>query len=145
MIRNYNNPDYPSILELLALNTPDYFHPEEKAGLVYYLNNHSDNYFVLVSDNKILACGGYNYAEEAGIVNISWDIVHPQYQGKGFGSRLLKYRIDQVSQDKNVKIISVRTSQHAYRFYSNHGFKLTEIVKDYWAPGFDLYSMKFTI
>jgi ribosomal protein S18 acetylase RimI-like enzyme len=43
----------------------------------------------------------------------------------------------------NITTIMVRTSQLAYKFYEKNGFILKEIEKDYWAKGFDLYSMTY--
>jgi len=41
-----------------------------------------------------------------------------------------------------IDIISVRTSQHAYKFYEKMGFELVKITNDYWAKNFDLYLMQ---
>ena len=57
------------------------------------------------------------------------------------GTQLLKHRIDILKSMEDVKKISVRTSQVAYKFYEKQGFELFEIIKDYWAEGFDLYNM----
>jgi ribosomal protein S18 acetylase RimI-like enzyme len=37
----------------------------------------------------------------------------------------------------------VRTSQHAWRFFEKMGFELQKTEKNFWAPGFDLYQMKY--
>lgn len=141
LVRPYTNSDKPRVLELFKLNTPENFAPSEEKDLVDYLNNHSDNYYVLKVDNKIVCCGGYNISEDPEVVRISWDIVDPQYQGKGFGGELTLYRIEKMSEIPGVKTLSVRTSQLAYKFYEKFGFVLKEKVKDFWAPGFDMYKM----
>jgi len=72
-------------------------------------------------------------------------MVDPQYQGMGFGSRLTEFRIEMIKQLPNVKRISVRTSQLAYKYYERFGFVLEEVKKDFWAPGFDMYRMEMNV
>ena len=145
IIRKYTSFDQDSILEMLRLNTPTYFAPEEKDDLINYLNNHSENYFVIEYGKAIVSCGGFNFSDEKNVIRISWDMVDPQYQGMGFGSRLTTFRIELIKQIPNVKRISVRTSQLAFKYYERFGFKLEEVVKDFWAPGFDMYRMEMNI
>ncbi|HLF63951.1 MAG TPA: GNAT family N-acetyltransferase [Saprospiraceae bacterium] len=142
IIRKYQDSDKERVLELLRLNTPEYFSPTEEKDLISYLDNHSDNYYVVELDNSIFCCGGLNSSDDPEIVKISWDIVHPQSQRKGIGSVLLKFRIQKIKEMEGVRTISVRTSQLAYPFYARFGFETTEIVKDFWAEGFDLYRME---
>ena len=59
------------------------------------------------------------------------------------GTKLLKYRIDKLNSIDEIQKITVRTSQVAYLFYEKQGFELFEIIKDYWAPGFDMYNMEY--
>ncbi|MEP7110570.1 MAG: GNAT family N-acetyltransferase [Ferruginibacter sp.] len=140
-IRKYHDSDINSIIDLLRLNTPDYFSPTEEKDLVDYLNNHSGNYYIIEVENKILGCGGFNLTDDAEIVRISWDIIHPQSQGKGIGSELTKFRIQRIKEIEGIKTISVRTSQLVYKFYERFGFEIKEIARNYWADGFDLYRM----
>ncbi len=142
-IRAYNATDKTAILYLLQLNTPKYFAPDEQNDLIYYLDNELQFYFVLETDAQIVGCGGFNLAADRTVGYIAWDILHPEYQGRGLGGSLLKHRITQLQTIVSVQKIIVRTSQLAYIFYEKQGFQLLFIEKDYWAKGFDLYEMEY--
>lgn len=141
IIRKHTDSDRIRIMELLKLNTPEYFSPEEEEDLIDYLDNHANNYYVIEDDNVIVGCGGFNLSEDGETGKISWDIFDPQSQGKGYGSALTKFRIQRIKEIEGVKIVSVRTSQLVYPFYEKFGLELREVVKDYWAKGFDLYRL----
>ncbi len=142
-IREYELADKNSVINLIRLNTPEYFAPDEEADLNNYLDNERELYYVLLFDGEIVGCGGINFADNKTTGKISWDILHPGYQGKSLGTQLLKYRIEKLKSIGSVKRITVRTSQLAYKFYEKQGFVLREIKKDYWAEGFDLYNMEY--
>ena len=142
-IREYKSIDKSSVMNLIRLNTPEYFAPEEENDFSNYLDNERELYYVLLFNEKIVGCGGINFAKNKTIGKISWDILHPEYQGKSLGTRLLEYRIEKLESIKSVQKITVRTSQVAYQFYEKQGFELKEIKKDYWAKGFDMYKMEY--
>ncbi|WP_051189583.1 GNAT family N-acetyltransferase [Daejeonella oryzae] len=144
-IRKYTHSDRDRIIELLQLNTPEYFAAIEEDDLRAYLHNHSSNYFVIEIDDLVVGSGGFNLADDGEIAKLSWDIFHPGFQGKGLGTELTKYRIQQIREIKSVRIVSVRTSQLVYKFYERFGLVVKEIVADFWAPGFDLYRMNCDI
>ena len=110
-IRTVQKQDYEAIIKLLKLNTPLYFAKEEEKDLRYYLENHAENFFVIEMEKEILGCGGFNFSEDLSVGKLSWDIFHPQHQGKGFGTLLTHFRIDKLKTYPTVKTISVRTSQ----------------------------------
>ncbi|MHA6247418.1 GNAT family N-acetyltransferase [Pontibacter sp. CAU 1760] len=142
MIRPYTSADKNSLIQLLRLNTPAYFAPTEEADFFVYLAERAEHYYVYEADSEIIGCGGYNTGFNAGrTVFISWDIIHPNFQGKGIGKALLRYRIDRIKENPAVNKIVVRTTQHVYRFYQKAGFELQRVEADYWADGFDLYFM----
>ena len=145
VIREYTKDDKSAVIDLFRLNTPMYFSPAEEDDLVYYLENEIEYYFVVECENEIAGCGGINYSEDKTIGKISWDIFHPDHQGKGHGSRLLDFRIKKLEGSGHIQAISVRTSQLAWQFYGRYGFKLVEVVKDHWAKGFDMYRMEYSI
>jgi ribosomal-protein-alanine N-acetyltransferase len=144
IIREYTSKDKESILELFRMNTPTYFALEEENDLAYYLENEIEYYYIIELEEKIVGSGGINFSEDKVIGKISWDLMHSDYQGKGLGTLLLKFRINKLKEDKEVQQIIVRTSQQAYKFYEKSGFILIEVVKDYWANGFDLFHMQYS-
>ena len=79
-------------MELLRLNTPRYFAPEEAADLDAYLERERELYYVLLHEERIVGCGGINFADGGTVGKISWDMVHPQYRGKSLGTRLLRHK-----------------------------------------------------
>ena len=142
-IRTYQPEDKHPVLHLLRLNTPKYFAPEEETDLIFYLNHELELYYVVEFNLEIIGCGGINFAKNKTIGKISWDIMHPDYQGKSLGKKLLRYRIEVLKAIPSIKKITVRTSQLAYKFYEKQGFTLNEIKRNYWADGFDMYSMQY--
>jgi ribosomal-protein-alanine N-acetyltransferase len=144
-IRPYHTTDRENVLLLLDLNTPKYFAAEEKKDFIFYLDNEIEYYYVVELDNAIIACGGFNFAKDDTNGFIAWDIVHPDFQGKGVGKSLLNFRIEQLQSFDSVNKITVRTSQHVFAFYEKAGFKLVDIKENYWADGFDLYQMEIII
>ena len=142
-IREYETKDQIEVINLIRLNTPEYFAVAEEEDLKKYLETEKELYYVLLFDQKIAGCGGINFADNNTTGKISWDIVHPDYQGKALGTKLLKHRIDILRSMDGIHKITVRTSQVAYKFYEKQGFKLFEIKKDYWAEGFDMYYMEY--
>lgn len=145
IIRTYEVKDRNKVIELLQLNIPTYFDPSELEDFKNYLDKELEQYFVLEFHDQLIACGGINFVKEERKAVISWDVVHPEFQGKGFGKKLLEHRIKILQNHPEVDKITVRTSQYTYLFYQKCGFQLLEIVKDYWAKGYDLYCMKYII
>ncbi len=130
-------------MNLIDLNTPRFFAKEEADDLSRYLDKEIELYYVLSVDKKIVGCGGINFAENKTVGKISWDIIHPDFQGRSLGTLLLKHRLEVLQSIESIRKITVRTSQIAYKFYEKQGFILHEIKKDYWAEGFDMYYMEY--
>ncbi|HEV7383112.1 MAG TPA: GNAT family N-acetyltransferase [Dyadobacter sp.] len=144
-IRKHQESDRAAIIELLRLNTPEYFSPNKEKDLIYYLHEHAGNYFVAEQDGVILGCAGFNISQDGNNGGLSWDFVHPAGQGTGIGSALTLYRLEEIRKIESVKVFSVRTSQMAYRFYEKFGLIVKNIVPDYWDKGYDLYDMEIDI
>ena len=93
MIREYSESDKTEIIKLLQLNTPEYFDPSEEIEFIDYLDNKIEDYFVVLRKSNIVGAGGINYFPDENTARISWDMIHPEYQGKGVGKELTQFRI----------------------------------------------------
>lgn len=142
MIRKYTKKDKSKTIELLRLNTPEYFDVSEESDFEEYLDHKVEDYFIYEEDSKIIGAGGINYFPEQKTARISWDMIDPQSQGKGVGKKLTQYRINHLSKNQKIEFITVRTSQLVYLFYEKMGFELEKIEPDFWAKNYDLYQMQ---
>lgn len=145
MIRPYAPTDKQAVLALLQLNIPQYFAETEAQDLIVYLHEHLEDYFVVEEAGTIVGVGGINYFPGERLARLSWDIVHPGFQGKGIGTNLTQHRINHIRSNPTIDQVIVRTSQLVYKFYERLGFVLEHTEKDYWAKGFDLYQMQLPL
>jgi len=142
-IRSYHPKDRPVLLNLLQLNIPKFFASSEHLDFEQYLDNELELYYVLFYEETLVGCGGINFEEKQTIGIISWDIIHPDFQGKSLGSSLLRYRLSELKSIRSIEKIIVRTSQLTYLFYEKQGFVLRENIPNYWAEGIDLCYMEY--
>jgi [ribosomal protein S18]-alanine N-acetyltransferase len=145
MIRTYTPGDTQELISLLRLNIPQYFASSEEEDFIEYLLKHVENYFVIEENKKLIGSGGINYFPEEKTARLSWDVIHPDFQGKGIGRTLTQYRIDQIRKNPEIHKIVVRTTQLVYPFYEKLGFTLEKTQKDFWAQGFDLYQLSLEL
>lgn len=145
MIRKYSIKDKSRVIELLRLNTPEYFDPSEEVDFINYLDNEIEAYFVFEENSEIVGAGGINYFPKEKLARIAWDMVAPKAHGKGIGKELVQFRIKHLESVESVEVIIVRTTQLVYKFYEKMGFELEKVEKDYWAKNFDLYQMKIIL
>ena len=143
-IRRYHPNDKPTLINLLRLNSPDYFAPEEEKEFDHYLDHEIEDYFVICMDDLPVGCGGINYEENNTSGIISWDMIHPDFQKQSLGSKLLQFRIDILKTMPDIQRIIVRTSQLTDRYYEKMGFKLINVVENHWADGYHLYLMEYS-
>lgn len=141
MIRPYQPTDFNELINLVRLNTPEFFAESEETDFIDYLENELEDYFVILENNTIIGSGGINYFPKEKVARISWDMIHPDFQGKGVGRALTEHRLNVIKNRNDVALVMVRTSQLAYQFYQKMGFELEKIEKNFWAEGFDLYQM----
>lgn len=141
IIRKYEFQDEGAVLMIFELLIPKYFAEIELADFKEYLENNLEYYYVVEVKGQLVGAGGFNVLKESSRVRISWDFIHPNFQGLGVGRQLMAHRLKLIRELYPTSKVEVRTSQMVYEFYQKQGFVLQEVVEDYWAEGFDLYVM----
>ena len=99
-----------------------------------------NNVFVLTAKGNILGVIGYSIDRyETGNYWLGWFYVHKDYQGKGYGKKLLEYVIKKLK-DKGVRKLFVDTSSNefyskALTMYLDNDFKIEAVIRDYYGKG----------
>ena len=140
-IEPYDSKHFENCIEIIQSNTPKYIDPSEHSDYKDYLLRNDETYFVLFNDFNLVACGGYGLNKSGAKVVLSWGLVHSQHHNKGYGSELLKYRLNHIKNNYPDTEIHLDTSQHTYRFFEKFGFNVKQISKNGYGVGLDRYDM----
>ena len=146
-IRPYQETDQADCLRLLELNTPKYFGAEERPAFVAYLEGLARSFYVIPSQGQVVACGGVECFPGQERAEFRWIMVDPRVHGRGLGRALMLHSIDYLLTQTRIRTITARTSQHSQAFFNKLGYPActTEVVRDYWAPGLDLYVVQLDL
>ena len=116
--------EYYSLLNILGWKAPT------ERLLKISLDNGINVKYVL--DGKTI--GMARYVSDGGYAGLIMDvIVHPDYQGKGYGTKLINYLIDYLKstiQDNEELMIQLLSAPGKQNFYSQFGFKVKKEVAE---------------
>tara|TARA_B100001758_G_C17789771_1_gene294118 strand:- start:19 stop:465 length:447 start_codon:yes stop_codon:yes gene_type:complete len=140
-IEPYDSKYFENCTEIIQSNTPKYIHQSEHSDYRDYLLRDDKTYFVLFNDLNLVACGGYGLNKSQTKAGLSWGLVHRMYHDLGYGSYLLKYRLNQIKNNYPDTEIILDTSQYTYKFFEKFGFKVKTISKNAYGEGLDKYDM----
>lgn len=143
-IRPFKKDDWPAMEEIIRLIWTmglDYVREhlygfkiggkpwqERKTQSMYHeVMTRPANWFVTEEDGKVIGFCSYSLDTETGIGQVGQNGIHPNYKGKGYGSRQLNFILDLFRQ-KGVKIVEVHTGLNeghapARAMYERAGFK----------------------
>ncbi|NEO98816.1 MAG: GNAT family N-acetyltransferase [Symploca sp. SIO2E9] len=109
----------------------------------YFDGNLGSEHFWITYDNDGLVGVAY-YAPEPyanGTWNLYFIAVHPDYQGKGIGTKLLHY-VEQTLTARGERLLLVETSglpnfEHTRAFYRKHGYDEEARIREFYRAGDD--------
>lgn len=138
----YSSENKKQLLDIFKQNIPTYFALHELDEFSSYLEKMSESYLCIYANNKLIGGIGHEVRMSDNSGRINWIFVHPEYFGTGAGKKAVLHCLEILSAKKEVKKYLVRTSQLVFPFFEKLGFVTTQIKKDYWAEGLDLYEME---
>ena len=140
-VETYNPKHFRSCIKIIQSNTPKYILPSEQFDYKNFLLSNSKRYFVFFNANYLVACGGYGFDKTKTKAVLSWGLVHREHHNKGYGTYLLKYRLNEIKKyHSNIKIC-LDTSTNTYQFFEKFGFKIIKIARYGYGEGLDKYDM----
>jgi len=95
-IEPYDSKYFENCIEIIQSNTPKYIDHSEHSDYRDYLLRDDKTYFVLFNDFNLVACGGYGLNKSQTKAGLAWGLVNSKYHNQGYGSELLKYRIEHI-------------------------------------------------
>tara|TARA_B100001250_G_scaffold179995_1_gene154718 strand:+ start:224 stop:661 length:438 start_codon:yes stop_codon:yes gene_type:complete len=140
-IKQYESKYFENCIEIIQSNTPKYIDPTEHLDYKDYLLRNDKTYFVLFNHFNLVSCGGYGLNESQTKAGLAWGLVHSKYHNQGYGSELLKYRIEHIKNNFSGVDIFLDTSQKTYKFFEKFGFVVEKISKNGYGVGLDRYDM----
>jgi len=73
--------------------------------------------------------------------DLYWIAVHPSFQSKGLGAKLLAHTEECIRRQRGRQVYAETSSRDQYaptrRFYQRHGYQRVAHLKDFYAPGDD--------
>ncbi len=130
-----------AIAEAVDLFSPQEL--EELGGMLgeYFENNlGSDRFWITYDDGTPLGVAYYAPEPYAyGTWNLYFIAVHPNHQGKGFGSKLLRY-VEQMLTERGERLLLVETSglpnfERTRAFYRKHGYNEEARIREFYRAG----------
>ena len=140
-IAPYKKEHFKNCIKIIQSNTPKYILPSEQFDYKNFLLKKNKRYFVFFKVNDLVACGGYGVNKTRTKAVLSWGLVHRKHHKKGYGTQLLKYRLNQIKKYHSDIEVCLDTSQHTYPFFEKFDFKIKSISKNGYGEGLDKYDM----
>jgi ribosomal protein S18 acetylase RimI-like enzyme len=144
-IRSYDEGDLAACSDIFISNVPKFFLKEELTEYQDYLRKYAQgSYWVIADKNDVFAAGGI-HVKENGIGSLCFGMVRSDLHKRGFGSRMISYRILKLLENPSVKKIRLDTSQHTPKFFQKFGFIITGIVENFYGAGLHRHDMELTL
>jgi len=132
--------DFNAIMEI---ENRAFLYPYPIDLFIYDFQHHPySEYYKLILDNTIIGYFAiWIIFEDVQITTIA---VHPNYQGRGYGDKMMEFLINYVKElgCRNITL-EVRVSNiKALNFYKKHLFEIVGVRRRYYENGEDAYLMK---
>lgn len=143
-IRPYSSSDLDAVIAVFRSNIPKYFGPAEEVGLLDFLKELSEEYYVTDINGEVVGSGGIALNDDQ-TVSLCWGMIRKDHLGTGLGRTLTLFRTERALERFGKLPLVISTSQHTQGFYEKLGFRLTEHTPDGFGPGIDICNMRLEV
>ena len=135
-----------SCMEAFVSNVPQYFTEAEIAQFEDWLEKMKEgrtnwHYYVVLSGDILLGCGGFVYDEENHKVTFAWGLVNRKFHKQGWGKLLLTYRLDKIRALYAGADVILDTTQFSTTFFEQYGFVTVKYTENGYTDGLHRYDM----
>lgn len=140
-IRPYQPSDLEACIEIFKSNMPTFFFEHELPMFRAYLEKHGlHHYWCILENDRVVGCGGY-FVDESGQSRLCWGLIEHRHHHRGFGRKLVEFRINELLKNPKVVSIGLDTSQHNPEFFKKFGFQEVSVTPDKYGPGLHSHEM----
>ena len=143
--RPYTASDRDACVEVFRSNVPKFFRDHELEEFTDFIDAFECPYFVVLSDDEIIGCGGFGIEADSETASLCWGMVQQEHHGKRIGAYLLFFRLHEIATSTDAKFVRLRTSQHTEGFFRRYGFSIESTEPDGFAPGLDDVEMRIEL
>ncbi|WP_290689762.1 MULTISPECIES: GNAT family N-acetyltransferase [unclassified Haematobacter] len=141
-VRHWLPTDTAACLAIFDSNVPGFFAPSERDAFETHLRTMEPaTYLVLLSDERVLACGGLSVDAEAHRAILTWGMVDRAAHRRGLGGKLTEARLALARRLPGITEVALATSQHTRAFYERFGFIAAAVTPDGFGDGLDRWDM----
>ncbi|MCW1300972.1 MAG: GNAT family N-acetyltransferase [Candidatus Nanoarchaeia archaeon] len=143
MIREARKEDVNSILQIINESNrksfsqviPKEYFRQPILTLEDLLQDFEKMKFLVYEENGLpIGVAGFYVKPEEGVCRIRWFSVHPEYQGRGIGSKMMEFLQNEAKKLglRKMRVVTLREAYWAVNFYSKCGYREVERIPRPW-------------
>jgi GNAT superfamily N-acetyltransferase len=146
-IAQYTPNDQAACLRIFDSNVPQFFASNERGKFIAFLDALPGPFWVarIQTGDTVVGCGGVSLANEGRSAWLRWGMVETGHHRQGVGRQLLETRLDWITVQPQVEIVSVATTAEPSGFFLRMGFELIRVVEHGFGLGIDRYDLMLPI
>lgn len=137
--------DRDAALALYDSNVPDFFHEEERADYLAWLDDPGGPVVVLEGPGGVAAVGGVAMEADGQTGSLCWGIVRRDLHGRGLGAALLEARLAILAGNPACLRVRLSTLASTAGFFARAGFRTVRVEPDGHGPGADAWEMELVL
>jgi N-acetylglutamate synthase-like GNAT family acetyltransferase len=141
---NYTKNEREECIGLFKSNQPKFFAPDELQDFTTYLDKYIEKFWCMKIDGVLIGAGGIRVRAD-NVGRLCWGIIHADLHRKGFGSQLLRFRLQQLALIPDLPTIQLDTSQYNPDFFKRFGFVEISKSENLYGPGLHSHEMELLL